>query len=144
MNRQETDNEKLERQLKAIADLRLDQEADEETQRAVIVEAVHRATKDSWPEMPEDERNRVVEAIVNFEGFKFQWAIFRRGWTTSPTAGRIAVDPETAGPRILARAYATAEADSLRMRIRAGGQPVQEGPPVSLEERLRRHMHPEG
>ena len=142
MNLHETDSEKLERQQKAVADLRLEQIADEETQKAVIEEAAHRATKESWPEMPEDERKRVVEAVVNFEGLNYQWAIFRRGWTSSPGAERIPVDPETAGPRILARAYATAEADTLRMKSQAGGQTTEAGLPLSLEERLRRYLPP--
>ena len=142
MNRHETATEKLERQQRAVADLRLDQGADEETQRTVIEEAARRATKDSWPDMPEDERKRVVEAVVGFEGLTYQWAIFRRGWSTSPSAGRIQLDPETAGPRILVRAYATAEADTLRMRSQAGWQPTEAGQPPSLEERLRRHLRP--
>ncbi len=142
MNRHETDTEKLERQQRAVADLRLDQGGDEETQRAVIEEAARRATKDSWPEMSEDERIQVVEAVVNFEGLVYQWAIFRRGWATSSSAERIPVDPETAGPRILVRAYATAEADTLRMRSHARGQPTEAGLQPSLEERLRRYLRP--
>ena len=140
MNRHETTTEELERQQRAVADLRLDQGADEETQRAVIEEAARRATRDSWPEMPENERNLVVEAVVDFEGLTYQWAIFKRGWYTSPSAGRIQLDPETAGPRILVRAYATAEADTLRMRSHARGQPTEAGPLPSLEERLRRYL----
>ncbi len=142
MNRNESDTEKLERQGRAIADLLLEQGSDEETQRAVIEAAARRATKDNWADMPEDECDRLVNKIVNFEGLTYQWAIFRRGWYTSPGAGRIAVDPETAGPRILVRAYATAESDTLRMRIQALGRPSEEGPPRSLEERLRRYLPP--
>lgn len=144
MNQHETPTDKLERQQGAIADLLLDQGADEESQRAVIKEAARRATKDIWPEMPEDERERVVEEVVGFEGLNYQWAIFRRGWITSQGAERIRVDPATAGPGILTRAYATAEADTLRMRNQASRQPAEGGPPLSLEERLRRHMHPNG
>ena len=142
MNRHESATEKLERQQRAIADLRLDQGADDETQRAVIVEAARRATKDNWPEMPEDERKRVAEEVVDFEGLAYQWAIFRRGWATNPNAERIHLDPEIAGPGILVRAYATAEADTLRMRSQAGGQPTEDGPPLSLEEKLRRYLRP--
>ena len=140
MNRHETTTEEIERQQGAVADLRLDQEADEAAQRAVIEEAARRATTDHWPEMPEDERKRVVQAAIGFEGLTYQWAIFRRGWSTSPSGGRIPVDPETAGPRILVRAYATAEADTLRMRSQARGQSTEEGQQLSLEERLRRHL----
>ncbi len=140
MNRRDTATGDLERHQKAVADLRLDQESDEETQKAVIEKAALRATKDSWPEMPDDERKRVVEVVVDFEGLTYQWAIFRRGWSTSPSGGRIPVDPETAGPRILVRAYATAEADTLRMRSQARGQSTEEGQQLSLEERLRRHL----
>ena len=142
MNRQETDTEKLERQHRAVADLRLDQGADEDTQRTVVQEAAHRAIRDNWPEMPEDERKRVVEAIVGFEAMTFQLAIFRRGWSTGPSGGRIQLDPETAGPRILVRAYATAEADTLRMRSQAGGQPAEARQTLSLEERMRRYLRP--
>ncbi len=142
MNRHETATEKLERQQRAVADLWLEQESDEETQKAVIEEAARRATKDSWPEMPGDERKRVVEAVVDFEGLAYQWAIFRRGWSTSPSAERIPVDPEIAGPGILVRAYATAEADTVRMRSQAGGQPTDAGQQPSLEDRLRRYLHP--
>ena len=142
MNRHETATEKLERQQRAIADLRLDQGADEETQRAVIVEAARRATNDSWPEMPENERKRVAEEVVDFEGLAYQWAIFRRGWATNPNAERIQLDPEIAGPGILVRAYATAEADTLRMRSQSGGQPTGDGPSLSLEEKLRRYLRP--
>ena len=142
MDRHETTLGKLERQQRAVADLRLDQGADEETQRAVIEEAGRRATEDSWPEMPEDERKRMVETVVDFEGLIYQWAIFRRGWATSTSAARIPVDPETAGPRILVRAYATAEADTLTMRSHARGQPTEAGLPSSLEERLRRYLGP--
>jgi hypothetical protein len=92
--------------------------------------------------MPEDERKRIVEVVVGFEGLTYQWAIFRRGWVAGTGTGRIPVDPETAGPRILVRAYATAEADTLRMRSQAIGRPPEAGPQPSLEERLRRHMHP--
>ena len=142
MNRDETATEELERQQRAVAGLRLDQEADEKTQRAVIEEAARRATQDSWPEMPEDERQRVVEAVVGFEGLTYQLAIFRRGWTTGTGAERIQLDPEVAGPRILVRAYATAEADALRMRSQAKGQSAEAGQPSSLEERLRRYLPP--
>ena len=140
MNRQEDDTEKLERHQRAVADLRLDQEADEDTQRAVIQEAARRATKDNWPEMPEDERQCLVESVVGFQGLAYQWAIFRRGWATRPGAERISLDPEIAGPRILVRAYATAEADTLRMRSDATAQPPQAAPQLTLEEKLRRHL----
>lgn len=143
MNRDETDAEKLERQHMAVADLRLDQEADEEAQRAVIREAAHRATMDNWPEMPEDERQREVDTVVGLEAIKFQLAIFKRGWSTGQGAERIQLDPETAGPRILVRAYATAEADTLRMRSAAGGQPTEAGQRPSLEDRLRRYLRPD-
>ena len=142
MNRDETATEELERQQRAVAGLRLDQEADEKTQRAVIEEAARRATQDSWPEMPEDERQRVVESVVGFEGLTYQLAIFRRGWTTGTGAERIQLDPEVAGPRILVRAYATAEADTLRMRSQAKGPSTEAGQPSSLEERLRRYLRP--
>ena len=143
MNRHETDTEKLERQHRAVADLRLEQGANEETQRAVVEEAAHRAIRDNWPEMPEDERQRVVGAVVGFEALTFQLAIFRRGWSTGPSGGRIQLDPETAGPRILVRAYATAEADTLRMRSQAGGQqPAEAGQALSLEDRMRRYLRP--
>ncbi len=142
MNRHETAAEELDRHMKAIANLRLEQEADEEAQRAVIQEAARKAIKDNWPEMPEDERNRVVESVVNFEGLAYQWAIFRRGWSTGAGEERISVDPEIAGPRILVRAYATAEADALRMKSRATAQPPSAGQPSSLEDRLRRYLRP--
>ena len=142
MNRNETTTEELERQQSAVADLRLEQGSDEETQRAVIEEAARRATRDSWPEMPEDEREREVEAVVGFEGLTYQWSIFKRGWYTGPSAGRIPVDPETAGPRILVRAYATAEADTRRMRTQATGRPTEAPPLPSLEDRLRRYLPP--
>lgn len=143
MNRDETDSEKLERQQRAIADLLLDRGADEESQRAVIEEAARRAIQDHWPEMPEDERKRVVEAIVNFQGFSYQWAIFRRGWFTSASSERIPLDPEIAGPRILVRAYSTAEADAIRMRSQAKGRPTDPNRPSSLEDRLRRYLRPD-
>ena len=142
MNRQESATEESERQQRAVVDLRLEQGADEETQRAVIEEAALRATRDSWPEMPEDERRRVVEEVANFEGLTYQLAIFRRGWSTSPSATRIQLDPETAGPRILVRAYATAEADTLRMRSHSTGTSTDAGQPPSLEEKLRRYLGP--
>ena len=143
MNRNETDAEKLERQHRAVADLRLSQEADEETQRAVVREAAHRATMDSWPEMPEDERQREVDTVVGLEALKFQLAIFKRGWSTGQGAERIQLDPEVAGPRILVRAYATAEADTLRMRNAAGGQTTEAGLRPSLEDRIRRYLRPD-
>ena len=143
MNRNETDEEKLERQQQAVADLRLDQGADEETQRAVIREAANRATMDNWPEMPEDERQREVDTVVGLEAVKFQLAIFRRGWSTGQGAERIQLDPEIAGPRILVRAYATAEADTLRMKSQAGGQSAEAGQRPSLEDRIRRYLRPE-
>ena len=142
MNRYETTTEEIERQQGAVADLRLDQEADEAAQRAVIEEAARRATTDHWPEMPEDERKRVVVAAIGFEGLTYQWAIFRRGWFTGPSAGRIPVDPETAGPRILLRAYATAEADTLRTRGKATEQPTGAGQPPTLEDKIRRYLRP--
>ena len=80
-----------------MADLRLEQEVDEQTQIAVIEEAARRATRDIWPDMPEDERKRVVESVVGFEALAFQLAIFRRGWSSGPNAQRIKLDPETAG-----------------------------------------------
>ena len=92
--------------------------------------------------MPEDERKRVVEEVVGFEGLTYQWAIFRRGWYTGPSAGRIPLDPKTAGPRLLARAYATAEADTLRMKSQAARQSTEDGPLPNLEERLRRYLPP--
>ena len=143
MRRHETATEELERQQRAVADLRLDQGADEETQIAVIKEAARRATQDNWPEMPEEDRLRVMESVVGFEALAFQLAIFRRGWATGPNAERIQLDPETAGPRILVRAYATAEADSVRMRRQAGGQSTETGQRPSLEDRLRRYLRPE-
>ena len=143
MNRNETDNEKLERQHRAVADLRLDQAADEEDQRAVIEEAARKATLDYWPEMPEDDRQQVVKSVAGLEAISFQLAIFRHGWSTGPNAERIQVDPETAGPRILVRAYATAEADTLRMRRQAEGQSAEAGQRLSLEDRIRRYLRPD-
>ena len=143
MNRHETAEEELERQHRAIADLRLDQEADEEAQRAVIEEAARKATQDIWPEMSEDERQRVVDTVVGYQGIAYQWAIFRRGWFTSQGTERISVDPEIAGPRLLVRAYATAEADTRRMRSQAVGQPAEAGQRPSLEDRMRRYLRPD-
>ena len=143
MNRRESNEEKLQRQQKAIADLRLEQSSSEETQKAVIEEAARRATADNWSEMPEDERQRVVEEIMGFEALTFQLSIFRRGWTTGSGAQRIEVDPEAAGPRVLIRAYATAEAETVRMRNEVVGPIAEDGPQLTLEEKLRRHMHPE-
>ena len=143
MNRNETDEEKFERQQRAVADLRLDQEADEETLRAVIQQAAHRGTVDSWPEMPEDERQREVDTVVGLEALKFQLAIFKRGWSQGQGAERIQLDPEIAGPRILVRAYATAEADTLRMKRQADGQSEGTGQRPSLEDRIRRYLRPE-
>ena len=143
MNRDETDAEKLERQHRAVADLRLDQEADEEAQRAVIREAAHRATTDHWPEMPEDERQREVDTVVGLEAIKFQLAIFKRGWSTGQGAERIQLDPEIAGPRILVRAYSTAEADTRRMRSQAERQSGEAGQRPSLEDRMRRYLRPD-
>ena len=142
MNQHETQAEKLERQQEAVADLRLEQRVDEQTQIAVIEEAARRATRDIWPDMPEDERKRVVESVVGFEALAFQLAIFRRGWSSGPDAQRIQLDPETAGARILVRAYATAEADSLRMRTEAKGQSPEDDDRPSLEDRLRRYLRP--
>ena len=143
MNRNETDEEKLERQMKAVADLRLEQEADEETLRAVIQEAAHRGAVDSWPEMPEDDRKREVDTVVGLEALKFQLAIFKRGWSQGQGSERIQLDPEIAGPRILVRAYATAEADTLRMKRQAEGQSEGAGQRPSLEDRIRRYLRPE-
>lgn len=142
MNRHETETEKFERQRGAVAGLHLEQGADEETQKAVVHEAADRAIQDNWPEMPEDERKRVVEAVVGLEALAFQLAIFRHGWSTGPNSERIQLDPEIAGPRILVRAYATAEADALRMRSQAGGQSADAGERPSLEDRLRRYLRP--
>ena len=142
MNQQETDAEKLERQQRAVEDLRLEQETDEETQRSVIEEAARKATQDNWPEMPEDERQRVAKAVAGLEAISFQLSIFRHGWATSPNADRVQVDPEIAGPRILVRAYATAEADTLRMRSNAEGQSADAGQRPSLEDRIRRYLRP--
>ena len=142
MNRNETESEKLERQHKAIADLRLVQEEDEEAQREVVREAARRAISDHWPEMPEDDRQRVVNAVVGYEAMNFQLSIFRRGWATGNNEERIQLDPETAGPRILVRAYATAEADTVRMRGEALGTDSDGQPRPSLEERMRRYLRP--
>ena len=142
MSLSETDAEKLERQLRAVADLRLVQEADEDAQAAVVREAAGRAITDYWPEMPEDDRNRVVDSVVGYEAMKFQLAIFRRGWATGQNSERIQLDPETAGPRILVRAYATAEADTVRMRDEALGTTPDGRPRPSLEDRMRRYLRP--
>jgi hypothetical protein len=142
MNRQETDSEKLERQQSAIADLRLEQGADEAALWGGIHEAAHRATTDNWPEMPESERQLVVEAVVGLTAIKYQLSIFRNGWSTGQDSERIQVDPEIAGPRILIRAYATAEADTVRMRGQAERQSGQAEERPSLEERIRRYLPP--
>ena len=144
MNRKESNDEKLERQQKAIEDLRLEQDAGEETQRALIREAARRATTDNWPEMTEDDRQQVVDEVMEFEALTFQWSIFRQGWSSSAGAERIRLNPETAWPRLLVRAYATAESETIRMKIQAGAQVVEDGPQLTLEEKLRRHMHPDG
>ena len=142
MNRNETDTEKLERQQRAIADLRLEREDDDETQLSVVQEAARRATQYSWPGMPEDDRNRLVNMVVGLHALTFQLAIFRRGWSQGVNAERIQLDPEIAGPRILVRAYATAEADAWRMRAEAGELPFDTGPRPSLEDRIRRYLRP--
>jgi len=144
MNRDENDSEKLERQQRAVADLRLEQEADEDVQKAVMKEAARRATQDHWPEMPEDERQRMVDAIVGFAALNFQLATFRRGWPTGKGAERVHLDPEIAGPKLLVRAYATAEADTLRMRSQAEGPAADAGESLSLEDKLRRRLRPHG
>ena len=142
MNRNETDTEKLERQQRAVADLRLDRGDDDETQLSVVVEAARRATQYSWPGMPEDDRNRLVDMVVGLQALNFQLAIFRRGWSQGANADRIQLDPEIAGPRILVRAYATAEADAWRKRAEAGELPYDTGPRPSLEDRIRRYLRP--
>ena len=142
MNRNETESEKLERQHGAIANLRLVQEEDEEAQREVVREAARQAIRDHWPEMPEEDRQRVVDGVVGYEAMKFQLSIFRRGWATGHNEERIQLDPETAGPRILIRAYATAEADAVRMRGEALGTDSDGQPRPSLEERMRRYLRP--
>ena len=142
MNRHETDAEKLDRQHRAVADLRLEQDADEDSQRAVIAEAARRAVRDNWPEMPEDDHQRVVESVAGMEAINFQLSIFRYGWSVGPNAERIRVDPDSAGPRILVRAYATAEAETARMKFDALGPPPEDGPRPSLEDRLRRYLPP--
>ena len=142
MNRNETDTEKLERQQKAVADLRLNRDDDDETQLSVVQEAARRATQYSWPGMPEDDRNRLVDMVVGLQALNFQLAIFRRGWSQGVKAERIQLDPEIAGPRILVRAYATAEADAWRMRAEAGELPYDTGPRPSLEDRIRRYLRP--
>ena len=139
MNRNESDSEKLERQQRAVAPLRLDQEADEAAQKEVIREAARKAIRDHWPEMPDDERQRIIEAVAGFEAITFQLAIFRRGWATGANAERIRLDPDIAGPRILVRAYATAEADTRRLR-NAAAPPPNDRP--TLEDRLRRYLPP--
>ena len=143
MNRHETSTDMLERHQRAVADLQLDQEADEESQGEVIQEAARRATNDSWPEMPEDDRNGLVEAVIGFEALAFQLSIFRRGWSRGVSSERVQLDPETAGPRILVRAYATAEAETRRMRTEVLGPPADAGPQASLEDRLRRYLRPD-
>lgn len=142
MNQNESDAEKLERQQRAVADLQLEQEEDEATQKEVIREAARKAISDSWPEMPEEQRRRVVEGVASFEAITFQLAIFRRGWATGADSERIRLDPEIAGPRILVRAYATAEADTLRMRSDAGVDTAEAEQRPSLEDRLRRYLPP--
>lgn len=143
MNRKESNDEKLERQNRAVADLRLEEDANEEAQRALIEEAARRATTDNWPEMPEDERQRVVDEVMDFEALTFQWSIFRRGWSSGAGSERIHLDPEIAWPRILVRAYATAEAETVRMRNEVVGPIAEDGPQLTLEERLRRVLNPE-
>ena len=142
MSQQETDAEKVERQQKAVASLRLIQETDEEAQREVVRAAARLAIDDHWPEMPEEDRQRVVNAISGFEAITFQLAVFRRGWATGQNSERIQLDPDVAGPRILVRAYATAEADSVRMRTEASGVTPDGKPRPSLEDRMRRYLRP--
>ena len=142
MNRQETDSEKLERQQRAIADLRLEQGADEEAHWDVIREAAHRATTDNWPGMPEGQRRMAVAAVVGLTAINYQLSVFRNGWATGQESERIRLDPEIAGPRILVRAYATAEADTVRMRSLAEGESGQYEKRPSLEDRLRRYLPP--
>ena len=141
-NQSETDAEKLERQQRAIADLRLERYDDDETQLSVVQEAARRATQDSWPGMPEEDRIRLVEKVVGLHALNFQLSIFRRGWSQGANTERIQLDPEIAGPRILVRAYATAEADAWRMRAEAGELPFDTGPRPSLEDRIRRYLRP--
>ena len=140
MNRTESEADKLERQQRAVADLRLEQEADEDAQKAVVEQAANRAINDHWPEMPEAYRQHVVAGGSGFEALTFQLAIFRRGWSTGANAERIRLDPDIAGPRILVRAYATAEADTLRMRREAGVDSTGDEQRPSLEDRLRRYL----
>ena len=142
MNRNETDAERLERHHRAVSHLRLEQGADEEAQQAVIREAAQKATMDHWPEMPEDERQREIDMVVGMQAIKFQLSIFSRGWSTGQGAERIQLDPEVAGPRILVRAYATAEANTVRMRAAAASPSVDAAPLPSLEDRLRRYLRP--
>ena len=142
MNLQETDSEKLERQQRAIADLRLERGADEEAHWGVIQEAAYKATRDNWPEMPEGQRQLVVAAVVGLTAINYQLSVFRNGWATGQNSERIQLDPEVAGPRILVRAYSTAEADTLRMRSLAESQSGQNEQRPSLEERIRRYMPP--
>ena len=140
MNRQENETEKLERQRRAIADLRLEQGADEEAHWEVIREAAHRATRDNWPEMPEGQRQMVVAAVVGLTAINYQLSVFRNGWATGQNSERIQLNPEIAGPRILDRAYATAEADTVRMRSLAECRSSQFEERPSLEDRLRRYL----
>ena len=139
MNRHETTTERLERQLRAVADLRLEDDDDEDTQRAVVHDAARRASIDCWPEMPEEDRNKLVEEVMSFEGFAYLWAIYKRGWSTNTGGERISLNPETSGPQLLARAYAAAEFETLRIRNEVVGPPPDQ---PSLEDRIRRYLRP--
>lgn len=136
-NENETDSEKLERQLEALADLRLEQEAGEDILKSVVEAAARKGTTDNWPDMPDEERQRLVEEIVSNQSVTYQLSIFKRGWSTGQGAERIRLDPDVAGPRILVRAYATAEVEALRMRRTAEGRDPER---PSLENRLRRYL----
>ena len=137
MERNETEEEKQERQLNALAELRLDPEADEETLTEVVGAAALKGTTDNWPNMPEEERQSLVEEIISNQALTYQISIFKRGWSRGQESERIRLDPDVAGPRILLRAYATAEADTLRMRRTAEGRDPERAP---LEDRLRRYL----
>ena len=137
MERNETESEKQERQLKALAELRLDQEADDDALKAVVEAAARKGTTDNWPDMPDAERQAVVDEIISNQALTYQISIFKRGWSRGQDTERILLDPDVAGPRILLRAYATAEAEALRMRRTAEGRDPER---ASLEDRLRRYL----
>lgn len=118
---QETPSGKLARQRRAVADITMGPEGNQEE---ALRTAITRATRDFWPEMPAQQAENLVREVLRSDAIIYSLARYRR--------------EETDAGRVLSEAYGVTEAAVLHLRTYDRDRLTEEGFPQTFVDEYNR------